>query len=193
MRFVLADYDFHPDEATVRLFRVPDAGVLRLDDEVAVYQVTYQRGVVLRHYGFADRWYKVNVTTNPSGNLIETGDASPRFTFNCDIATPMARDATKLFAVDLFLDVLVRGDMSTYVVGDEDQFDVAVGQGLVSASEARAARAGLVELLDIIERGELLSWLESFVPFGVCDPPGALDMVREEVPARLRPKGRATW
>ena len=33
---VLSDYDFHPDEATVRIFRTPTAGVLRLDDETAV-------------------------------------------------------------------------------------------------------------------------------------------------------------
>jgi hypothetical protein len=190
---VLDDYDFHPDEATVRLFRVPDAGVVRLDDEVAVYHVMYERSVVLWHYGFADRWYKVNVTTDPSGHLIETGDARQRFAFNCDIATPMDREATKLFAVDLFLDVLVHQDTSTFVVGDEDQIDAAVEQGLVSVAEARAARAGLVELLDIIERGRLLSWLESFVPFGACNPPRAADMLREDVPHRLRPKARTTW
>ena len=33
---VLTDYDFHPDEETVRVFLTPAAGVLRLDDEVAV-------------------------------------------------------------------------------------------------------------------------------------------------------------
>ena len=43
--FVLEDYDFHPDEATVRLFRTPDTGVLRLDDEVAVIQVMYDGSV----------------------------------------------------------------------------------------------------------------------------------------------------
>jgi hypothetical protein len=32
---VLADHDFHPDEPTVRIFRTPPAGVLRLDDSVA--------------------------------------------------------------------------------------------------------------------------------------------------------------
>ena len=34
---VLEDYDFHPYEATVRVFRIPDAGILRLGDEVAIY------------------------------------------------------------------------------------------------------------------------------------------------------------
>jgi hypothetical protein len=31
----LADHDFHPDEPTVRIFRAPPGGVLRLDDDVA--------------------------------------------------------------------------------------------------------------------------------------------------------------
>jgi predicted RNA-binding protein associated with RNAse of E/G family len=189
----LEDYDFHPDETTVRLFRIPEAGVLRLDDEIAVYQVAYEDNVVLRHYAFADRWYKVNVTTDASGNLIETGEANQRFAFNCDIATPMDRDGTQLFAVDLFLDVLVRDDASTLVVGDEDEFDAAVEQRLISATEARAARAGLGELLELIDRGQLLSWLGAIVPFDVCAPPNALGMTREEVPARVRSERRASW
>jgi hypothetical protein len=52
---VLADHDFHPDEPTVRIFRTPPAGVLRLDDGVAVSEADYH-GTVLRHYAFAGRW-----------------------------------------------------------------------------------------------------------------------------------------
>ena len=33
---VLSDYDFHPDEATVRIFRTPMSGVVRFDDAIAV-------------------------------------------------------------------------------------------------------------------------------------------------------------
>jgi len=191
--FVLEDHDFHPDEETVRVFRTPNAGVLRLDHDMAVSHMIYQGNVVLRHYAFADRWYKINVTTDTSGNVVETGDEQQRFAFNCDIATPMDRDGTKLFAVDLFLDVLVAEDAAAYVIGDEDQFDASVELGLISVSEARGARAGLQELLEIVERRQLLFWLDSLVPFGPCDPPKAIDMAREEVPARLRPQMRATW
>lgn len=42
---------------------------------------------MLRHYAFADHWFKVNVTTDSGGRVIETGDDSQRFAFNCDIAT----------------------------------------------------------------------------------------------------------
>jgi hypothetical protein len=87
---VLTDHDFHPDEATVRIFRTLSAGVLRLDDSVAISEACYG-GVVLRHYAFADHWFKVNVTTDLTGRLTETGDDTRRFAVNCDIATPMER------------------------------------------------------------------------------------------------------
>jgi hypothetical protein len=66
--------------------------------------VTY-RTVVLRHYAFADRWFKINVTTDLSGNLVETGDASLRFAVNWGIATPMERDGANIVGVGVFLDV----------------------------------------------------------------------------------------
>lgn len=104
---VLRDHDFHPDEPTVRVFRTPPAGVLRFDDEVLVFAVRYGDRV-LRHYAFADRWFKVNVTSDLDGRLVETGDL--QFAFNCDVATPMERDGDAVYAVDLFTDVLVRTD-----------------------------------------------------------------------------------
>ena len=107
---VRADYDFHPDESTVRVFTTPPSGVLRLDDDVAITQAV-DSGVVLRHYAFGDRWFKINVTTDQQGELVETGAPHRPFAFNCDIATPMERDKDATFAVDLFVDVLVRADL----------------------------------------------------------------------------------
>jgi Protein of unknown function (DUF402) len=189
---VLADHDFHPDEPTVRVFRTADPGVLHLDDEVAVTEARYE-GAILRHYAFGDRWYKINVTTDVEGSLIETGDANQRFAFNCDIATPMERDGKTTFAVDLFLDVLVRQDASSCVVVDEEEFEDMLELALFSPAEARGARAGLGGILAIIERRELIPWLDSIVPFGPGHPPPALAMLREPVPARLRPHIRSTW
>jgi hypothetical protein len=60
---VLRDHDFHPDEPTVRIFRTPSPGVLRLDDSVAISEAVYDR-VVLRHYAFAGHWFKINITTD---------------------------------------------------------------------------------------------------------------------------------
>ena len=104
---MLIDHDFHPDEESVRLFFTPPSGVLRLDDEVAVTEVMYD-DVVLRHYAFSKHWFKVNVTTDRYGQLVETGDQSQRFSFNCDISTPMERDGLSVYGVDLFIDLLER-------------------------------------------------------------------------------------
>jgi hypothetical protein len=189
---VLSDYDFHPDEATVRIFRTPTSGVLRFDDTIAVTEAIYD-GVVLRHYSFAEHWFKINVTTDLVGTPIETGDANLPFAFNCDIATPMEREGDSTFGVDLFVDVLVRADMSTYIVGDQEVFAEMLDRGLVSESEGRSAMRGLRELLDLVERGDLLAWLHERVPFEPCQPPVAPPMARGPVPERVQPGIRRTW
>jgi hypothetical protein len=189
---VLADHDLHPDEPTVRVFRTPPAGVLRFDDDVLVTEALID-GVVLRHYAFADRWFKVNVTTDLGGRLVETGDADQRFAWNCDIATPMARDGDAVYAVDLFLDVLIRADTTTFVVTDRDELSSALDDGLVSAREAAAAEDGLTDLLGLLASNRLLPWLHDLAPFGPCDPPAAPPMTREPVPDRLGPGRRVSW
>ncbi|MFI7699954.1 hypothetical protein [Nonomuraea sp. NPDC049480] len=68
----LHDFDFHPGESEVRLFTLPRAGVLRADEEAVVHEVRHG-DVVLRHYAFAGHWLHINVTTDLSGNLVETG------------------------------------------------------------------------------------------------------------------------
>jgi hypothetical protein len=82
-------------------------GQLYLDDSVAISEAVYDR-IVLRHYAFAGHWFKINITTDLSGRLTETGDGTRRFAVNCDIATPMEREGDSTFGVDLFTDVLVR-------------------------------------------------------------------------------------
>jgi hypothetical protein len=189
---VLADHDFHPDEPTVRIFGTPPAGVLRLDDSAAISQADHG-GTVLRHYAFAGHWFKVNVTTDRGGRLTETGDRTYRFAFNCDIATPMEREGDSTFAVDLFTDVLVRQDATSYVVTGRDEFGEMLGRGVISAAEGRGAERGLRDLVDLIEAGRLLRWLSDLAPFGPCQPPRARPMRRGRVPARLLPGTRRTW
>ncbi|MGH9155143.1 MAG: hypothetical protein ACRD1K_04690 [Acidimicrobiales bacterium] len=192
MEGVLEDYDFHPDEPTVRIFRTPAPGVLRVDDAVAVTEAIYD-GVVLRHYAFAEHWFKINVTTDLSGNLIETGAAGSPFAFNCDIATPMERDGDCIFGVDLFIDVLVRADSSSYVVNDEEEFEEMRPRGLLSAAEAQGAKEAVKDLVALVEGGRLLPWLAEHAPFGPCQPPSALGVDRGPVPQRLQPVVRRTW
>jgi hypothetical protein len=189
---VLVDHDFHPDEPTVRIFRTPTPGVLRLDDGVAVTEAVYDR-VVLRHYAFTGHWFKVNVTTGLSGRLTETGDSGRRFAVNCDIATPMEREAGSTFGVDLCTGVLVRDDATSCVITGQDELGEMLGRGVISPAEGRGAERGLRELLDLIEAGRLLRWLGELAPFGPCRPPPAQPMRRGPVPGRLRPGIRRTW
>ena len=169
------DFDFHPDEPDVRLFTMPRRGVLRIEDRVFVAEVRYG-DIVMRHYAFADRWFKINVTTDLEGNLVETGSEGGlrRFAFNCDIATPMHASGDAVYAVDLFLDVLVRRDASRCAAYDDEEFEEAIRRALISPAEAAGARHGLNELVALIERGDLLAFLAEVCPFGRSVAPPAL-------------------
>jgi hypothetical protein len=165
---LVSDFDFHPDEPYVRQFRVPRRDALRWDASVFVCEAAHD-DVVLRHYAFADEWFKVNVTFDRHGELVETPadhDVAQPFAFNCDIATPMLSEPFAVYGVDLFLDVLVRVDGSTYDIVDEDEFAHAVDSGLLSAGEVAGARRGLERLVQLITRDELVGFLESACPFG---------------------------
>jgi len=193
---MVQDFDFHPYEADVRVCTFPEAGVLRADAEALVCHAAYDQ-VVLRHYAFADRWFKVNVTTDPDGNLIEVpaGDGRSAYAFTIDIATPMVVAGNATYSVDLDIDVLVRADTVTYVVGDEEAFAESVRLGRFSPGEVRGARLGLADLVSVIERGGLLGLLQDVHPFGPCDVPAALPVLRAPLSAfpQLQPGKRLTW
>jgi hypothetical protein len=184
------DFDFHPDEDEVRVFAVDPGGMLRFDEQTCVYAVRYG-DVVLWHYAFARHWFKVNLTTDPDGRIVETGGEDPgaRFAFNCDVATPMRRHHAAVYAVDLFADLLVRPDAISYRVGDLDEFGQARRAGLILPGEADGAERGLAELVALVERGELLAFLARAWPIGPLRPPAAVppDRVRlDQVPLLSR-------
>ena len=179
---ILRDFDFHPDEDEVRVFVTGPGGILRFSDDVCVYAARYD-DVVLWHYAFARHWFKVNLTTDLTGRIVETGGPEPglRFAFNCDIATPMRRHGRTVYAVDLFADLLVRADGVRYRVGDLDEFGQARRDGLILPGEALGAERGLAELTAVIERGELLAFLAQAVPIGPLRPPAAMPVDRVPV------------
>jgi len=191
----LLDYDFHPPD-DLRVFMYGQQSVLRSDGTALVVEADYG-GTVLRHYAFADRWFKINVTTDRAGNFVEEqADPNPiPFCFNCDIATPMVADGNAVFAVDLWVDVLVRADGLTYYVGDEDEFADAMANGWLSEREADAARAGLTELIDIIERKQLIAFLSELQPFRSTEAPPANAMRRVPVSRfpLVHPYSRPSW
>ncbi|HEY2577955.1 MAG TPA: DUF402 domain-containing protein [Streptosporangiaceae bacterium] len=179
----VCDYDFHPDEGSVRVFTAGPGGVLRTDTEAFASASRYG-DVVLWHYAFARHWFKVNLTTGLDGRLVETGGPGRGgcFTFNCDVATPMHRQDGAIYAVDLFTDVLVQADGVTFQVCDLDEFQQAATHGLILPAEAHGAQRGLAELTGIIERSELLEFLGKVCPIGPLNPPAASPVRRVPLP-----------
>ncbi len=169
------DSDFHPGEDKVRVFTAEPGGVLRFSRDLYVCAACYG-DVVLWHYAFARHWFKINLTTDLAGQIVETGGDEPggRFAFNCDIATPMRRHGTTVLAVDLFADVLVRADAASYRVGDLDELGQARRDALILPAEARGAARGLAELAAIVERGDLLAFVSRAFPVARCSRPPTL-------------------
>jgi hypothetical protein len=191
---VVHDFDFHPEESTVRVFTCEY--VPRLDDDVFVARARYDN-IVLHHYAWTSSWFKVNLTTNLSGEIVETPPSPgiPPFAFNIDVTTPMQRDGRHVFAVDLFVDVLVRADGLSYVVGDQVQAQQAALAGLISSRELHEAQRSVGELLEIIKCGSLVDLLSQAWPLEAACPGPAPPMRRvplAEVPI-LVPGVRSTW
>jgi predicted RNA-binding protein associated with RNAse of E/G family len=141
--------------------------------------------MVLGHYAFADRWFKVNVTADGDGKLVETGAAGLRFAYNCDVVTPMRRVVWQVWSVDLLLDVLVRHDTASYAVTDEDQLEAVTAAGVLSDTEVSGARAGLAELVELIESDTLRPLLDRTAPITAVGAPRALELVHVPVPGWL--------
>lgn len=145
---------------------------------------------------FRERWFAVNCTFDLAGQLVETapGEGLPAFALNCDITTPLRWDGRRALAVDLWIDVLVRLDGS-YDVVDEDDFAVAIGSGWLGPREIVGALGGLVELTELLDRGQLLALLETTYPFGPAGTPPVEDLERLSPDAmpELLPGRRPTW
>lgn len=151
-------------------FQIKRVGVRRWDETGLVYDVRGAGGYFLRHYSFFDRWFHVNVTLDRTGALVSEagpGDfADFAWAFNADIATPARSVATDIWAVDLFLDVLVAPNGRDFRVKDEAEFARAVAAGVVSEAEAQSARNGLADLIALCETVGLVDFLNAVCPFG---------------------------
>lgn len=199
---MILDYDFHPRADGVRLQEVPGDGVLLADDDVFVSQLLYDGGIVQRRYAFREHWFRVGVTTDLSGRLVETAPepGTPPYAYVIDLATPMQREGDGVYAVDLEVDVLVKADGITYAVTDLDDFQQSIRRGLISPAETEGVRYGLDHLVELIERDQLLEYLAEVYPFGdaaggVPAPPPApapRTVALADVPL-VQPGKRLTW
>ena len=193
---LVRDFDFHPGEPHVRLFSHLQSNVLRHDRVAFVSEALYGDRV-LRHYAFRDEWFKINVTTDRLGGIVETTPltAVPAFAFNCDITTPMLRSGGAVHAVDLGVDVLVRRDGTTFETVDLADLNDALSNGRISAREHRYGVEGLARLIDLIQRNGLVPFLREVCPFGPTSASPAQPMTvaaLANVPL-LRPGHRPTW
>lgn len=63
-------HTLHSPTETVSIFTIPAAGVRRWNESVIVYDVQVGGGLVLRHYGFCDRWFEINCSLDLTGRFI---------------------------------------------------------------------------------------------------------------------------
>jgi predicted RNA-binding protein associated with RNAse of E/G family len=196
MADLVSYFDYHPYEPHVRQFRMPHGNVLRFYAEVYVCDALFD-DVMLRHFAFRDEWFKINVTLDEAGRLVETpgGPGHPPFAFNCDVATPMVTHGSAVYAVDLYADVLVAADGVSHLSKDVLELEEAAATGLLSEYERQNAYRGLDRLLGLVKNGELWSYLNNVCSFGPSGAGPALPMVRvplADVP-ELQPRHRLTW
>jgi predicted RNA-binding protein associated with RNAse of E/G family len=72
--------------------------------------------------------------------------------YYCDIMMPVKRSADQFEIVDLFLDLWVSPDGS-YEIQDEDEFETALEEGVITPELAEKARNALNDLIDAVTSG----------------------------------------
>ncbi|MCG9128611.1 DUF402 domain-containing protein [Candidatus Poribacteria bacterium] len=92
---------------------------------------------------FTDLWYDIGKIFNLENEW--TG-------YYCDIIMPVTRNETKFEIVDLFLDLWVSPE-GGYAIQDEDEFEEAVINGVISQDITNKARTTLDNLIDDVIDG----------------------------------------
>lgn len=93
---------------------------------------------------FTGLWYDIGKIYNLNNKW--TG-------YYCDIMMPVKRNSDQFEIVDLFLDLWVSPDGS-YEIQDEDEFEDALDEGVISTELAEKARNALNDLIDDVESGK---------------------------------------
>ncbi|GAB2572697.1 hypothetical protein GCM10026983_44650 [Gracilibacillus alcaliphilus] len=156
------------------------------NDNVVVFDVRiddYQS--ILRHYSFYDKWFEINCTFDREGKLLPENGPIKR-SFNCDICSPCFSIGNNIYNVDLELDVLVNPNGKDYIIIDEDDFKEEIRKNNLTSFEEKGALAGLNQLIEIIESGKFIDFLNDIYPFSdVTNCTSALPMekrTQKEVP-----------
>ena len=108
-------------------------------------------------YNFWDKWF----------NVIRLYDRHIEFKgFYTDIITPVQKTWTLVTATDLFLDFFMFPD-GTWTVMDEDEFEEAIGDGLIDEGIVENARRALDK---VVSRARAGDWPPSCVKKIPSDP-----------------------
>lgn len=144
------------------------AASIRRNDAVAfvcdVLMPADIQGIALRHYSFPDRWWSADVSVDLEGAPLTGFGPDSGYAFDCDITTPHFAAFGALCNIDQKLDVFIRPDGREHIVVDQDDFDRAVAAGWIDDHDRREAERGLNELLDLIDRGGFVAFLENISP-----------------------------
>ena len=153
---------FEDGEVLVSAFYDPELPrPLKVGDEV-ILEGTFA-GI---SYNFWDKWY----------NVISVYDVDLEFRgYYSDILTPVQKTWTLVTSTDLFLDVFVHPD-GRWQVMDEQEFEEAVGKGLMDEGIVRNARAALEEVSRMVEAGD---WPPAIVRRMPREPARTLRTVRD--------------
>jgi len=165
-----------PDQ--VRVFNIPKQSIRLWNEKILVYDLKCGE-LILRHYSFYDKWLEINCTLDLKSNFV-TEKGPIEWCFNCDICTPLFSIKNNFYNVDLFIDVLVGSDGKEHIVKDQDAFNHAIAKEWIANEEIKGAKRGLEKLLEIINRKELIIFLDRLYPFKKIDECGKSSPYRIE-------------
>lgn len=89
--------------------------------------------------------------------------------YRVDFATQPQRIAGTIYQTDLYLDLFVSSNAHNYAIEDEDELDLAIAHGIITASVGRRVVGQCRQLVRLLERGTFREWLDA-----TCTTPFAL-------------------
>lgn len=118
-----------------------------------------------RGYYFLDSWLSVFITFDEQLKLKPDSNHNFPFAFNCDITTPHYWNGNSIFTSDLYIDILVGADGSSYQLEDMENFQNAFEKGLFGRKWLDGARQEAEQLIDLLESAQFLDFLNKVEPF----------------------------
>ena len=108
-----------------------------------------------RLWVWEDRPLRIVQFFDPSGRTI---------VYRIDLATPPLRTPQAFYQTDLYLDVFLGADGSSYIIQDEDELEIAFAAGLISDVLRSQALTWTERIVDLLDRGRFLDWLATACP-----------------------------